>query len=178
MKKWRILLAILIVCVLGAFLYYGFIWPAPFSEHARAEIPLVSQDGVRFGSSGRAVSAAFGAPVETEKNSDTGRTWRTYRAVILGSSADIRCGFAAGRLVEMDIRWELASAEDAQILCKSVADMIQERCGRENGFWCEEAEEPNGDRSVKMGVDYGATGIYYTIELSDSTLSVTCFDQY
>ena len=178
MNKWKILLPVLTVCLLGVTLYRLFIWPAPFTDQMRAEIPLTAQDGVRFGSSARAVAAAYGKPVETEKDTDSGRTHRSYRADILDSSADIRCGFAAGRLVEMVIRWELASAEDAQILCKSVEDMIQERCGRENGFWCEEAEEPNGDRSVKMGIDYGATGIYYTIKLSDSTLSVTCFDQY
>lgn len=179
MKKWKILLAVLLVCVLGAVLYYCFIWPAPLSEQARADIPLVSQDGVRFGSSARKVAAAFGAPLETEKDSETSRTYRTYRADMLDRSADVRCGFAGWSLIEMDIRWELASPEEARALFGRVTDTIAERYRDDPEYFVRE-EEPYSDAELRvvMGLEYGATGIYYTIELADSTLSVRCFDFY
>ena len=179
MKKWKIILPVFLVCVLGAVLYYCFIWPAPLSEQARADIPLVSQDGVRFGSSARTVAAAFGAPLETEKDSETGRTYRTYRADMLDRSADVRCGFAGWSLIEMDIRWELASPEEARALFGRVTDTIAERYRDDPEYFVRE-EEPNTDAALRvvMGLEYGATGIYYTIELTDSTLSVKCFDFY
>ena len=181
MKKWKIILPVFLVCVLGAVLYYCFIWPAPFTDQMRAEIPLTAQDGVRFGSSARKVAAAYGAPVETEKNTDTGRTYRSYRADILDSSAEIDCGFITinGWLVEMDIRWELASPEEARALFGRVTDTIAERyLDDPNYFFREEEVYPDADLRVVMGLEYGATGIYYTIELTDSTLRVICFDQY
>ncbi len=180
MKKWKIILPVLIVCALGTVLYYCFMWSASPSEQAREDIPIVSQEGIRFGSPARKVDSAFGAPLETVKNvCDTADTLKTYRTVILGNSADVTCYFTVrNRLWDMDIRWELASAAEARALCQTVEDMITECYGRESGFWCEEAEEPNGDRSVTMGVEYGATGICFSIERTDATLSVSCLDQY
>ena len=147
----------------------------------RAEIPLTARDGVRFGSSARKVAAAYGEPLETEKNSETGRTWKTYRADILDSSAEIDCGFITinGWLVEMNIRWELASPEEARALFGRVTDTIAEWYRDDpEYFFREEEAYPDTDLRVVMGLEYGATGIYYTIELMDSTLSVRCFDFY
>ena len=167
-----LLLLLLVVCVCIFF----FIVKAP-----RIEIPFLAQGEVCFGSSSREIEKFLGAPIETEKHvCDTNQTAKYYRATILGNEADVTCHFSPiDQLVTLKIDWELDSEEKATELYSSVSNSISKRYSNDSGYYCYEDDNTAlDDNLLKMGVNFGATGIDYSLNLQGTLFSVVCTHLY
>lgn len=167
-KLWRALLAVCLIL---------FIACAFSVKRHYIEIPFIPQQGIGFGASSQKADAVFGAPTKTEKNvCDTGQTMRVYESFILDKNAVITCYFTPGnKLIEMDIRWETDSIEDAHRLMDGVTHTITDTYRDYEGFYNSEMRsDSSGVESIALGVDNGAAGFQYAVDRMDMTVNLQC----
>ena len=136
-------------------------------------IPLV--DGLSFGVSPQRTKALLGAPLETEENAyDTGKTAYTYQAEVLGQEAKVSCLFLDGKeLTDVQINWENCDDNLFQDICAALNDYYSQKA---NFFQRTEETDVRGSTCITMGIDNGATGIFYTITKTGKTVFLSCID--
>ena len=176
MKRYR-LAAIRGACVLiGVFVLLILFIACAFSVKGHyIEILFIPQQGFGFGASSQKADAVFGAPTKTEKNvCDTGQTMRVYESFILDKNAVITCYFTPGnKLIEMDIRWETDSIEDAHGLMDGITHIITDTSRDFEGFYKSETKsDSSGVASISLGVNSGATGLIYSVDRTDVAVNL------
>lgn len=166
MNKTRIIVlcvVILIFCL--GLLLFNVIFNKP--------IPIV--DGLSFGVSPRKTERLFGAYYEKQSNiGDTGKTDYVYKAELLGSDAIITCSFIEDKkLSDVNIQWD--NCEDA--LFQNVYSKLYSYYGKKEHFFVKtEEDDQKGNIRIKMGIDNGVTGVFFTLIKNGTSVMVYCVD--
>lgn len=114
--------------------------------------------------------------IEKDKNAaDTGCTAYSYKMEVLENDAKVTCFYS--RLLglrEADIIWSFDDHIERDIVLKRIKEKLENVYGLNEFYFFEENINEMGERTIRLGLDNGVTGIFYYIQTLDTKLIVVC----
>ena len=158
-----VLLGILFVCV------------SAFHLMSAKEIPFLN--GVRFGMSPKQAEKHLGECFEIYGEAEKGeKIARSYRTNVMGHDAYVICWFLDDKiLTELSVNW----SEQDTALFEQVYNCLYEYYSGHEDFFVKdtmESDELNG--RVSIGIDNGATGLFYSIQTAEDGLYILCVNNF
>ena len=143
-----------------------------FYTDSAAAIPLL--DGLRFGSTPKQVTRQLGESFEISHDAaGTGKTVYRYKTAVFGHEAVVTCYFLNNRrLTETSITWNTNNAD----LYNQIYTCLYDYYSGNKYFFEEDTQMIDTQSKIFMGLDRGATGLYYTIISTTEFLTVQCVD--
>ena len=148
------------------------------AEAGDRSVAVLGEYHVRFGDTPRAVERKIQHPcLKKERLSYSTETWCRYELDVLGAPAEMDCYYYNGRiLTQVDIRFPKAEGP-VDALFERAKAAIQKHYKDNELFFCEDiVYEKDGAYRQSLGVDDGAVGTLCTLDVRDSTLSISCID--
>ena len=164
MKKVSIIAIVALVVIIPLLIFV-------FSGKGNIPIPLV--EGLSWKSTPKQTAQLLGEPLEEWLDTNvTGKNIYVYRANVLGHEASVRVFFAKNKtLTDLYFTWENCDEDFSD----QVYECIYSYCSKDKNFYVEESDyPPNYEKNISMGINNGATGIYYSIEQEGTTVRVIC----
>lgn len=169
-RKTVILTGVIVLAVLLVFLLSSRIVTYVFNR-----IPLFPEEYVFYCMTPWEASLTFGPAQDlTQSVCDTPDTGYHYVCPVLGQEADVECFFTGdSHLHTVSVKWSLASAEEANALYEEVLSQIRGKHSSNDDFYEKSKPEPEGAaQTTSIGVNYGATGVSYSVSVEGCTVSV------
>lgn len=186
-SRRRTLIALLAVAVVAIVLLLSFIIISGYYNINRIPItpryavPFFEQDHVCFGDPPETVIPDVpGTSVQRRPLVVTNQTLYSYKTTVMGTEAQVCCFFLNDHSLT-SITFLFSEMEEAQT--KAVFDravqILQDEYRDDPKYSCGEliVRDENNYR-ISLGLNFGATGIFYTVDVSDNILSITCDDLY
>ena len=132
--------------------------------------PIPLAEGLHWGMSPLQTTRLLGDAYEISRNTgDTPNTCYHYRAIILEQEAEITCFFWKNiMLTQIHIRWDGNTSEIFTQAYNSLYSYYQS----DEDFYINTKD----DHQISMGIDNGATGLFYTIKKEDTSVTIVCVD--
>lgn len=182
----RVLIALLIFAVTAIILLMSYIVLSHYYNLRRIpvtqkyEIPFFKPDHVYFGDPPRkAIPNIAGETVErTDLSRITNKTVYSFDTVVLGTKAQTGCYFSDDSyLTEIHFVFPMMERKETRKLFDGVVAIIQNEYQNDPAFFCGEIEQTNENTyDISLGLNFGATGIFYTVSVEDNKLFITCID--
>ena len=159
MKKVSIIAIIVLVVVIPLLIFV-------FSGNGNIPIPLV--EGLSWKSTPKQTAQLLGEPVEEWLDSNvTGKNIYVYSANVLGHKASVEVFFLNDKEpTNIYFTWEHCDED----FFDQVYECIYSYCSNDKNFYIKEYNK----KDVLLGINNGATGIYYTIKQNGTTVEVIC----
>ena len=139
----------------------------------RKPIPILSQYSISFCDSPFVVQCKTDTPwSKSEESTVSPERFCDASLEILGQQADTTWVFHKDRLTELTMSFQLENAEEAAAFGDRIEQILTEEYSNQKHFFHEEDE----DGSVRIGLDYGATILEYTITCSGNTVRINCIN--
>ena len=171
MKKFFLVLFIVFlvfVDVVSSF-YSLFLWANALST-AEVRKPVAILEDVSFGATRFQALRTYGIPSRTEKHAEAATILYGYQTELNGFPSEITLGFVSERRF---LPYQLASVHI------TFPDLPKEKIPEVFQYYTEYFQKslPNANFSYEksqtnVSLDFGATGIYYTISIKDDTVEI------
>lgn len=146
-------------------------------------IPLFENDPVHFGDSPQTITQTIGRePFDREESTVSPETWEYYRVQILDTDAILSCTYwnswNLSQLTQVSFRLEADSPEQAEALFVQAQRMLEETYQNDAEYFIDEPETRDGVLRQSLGLNWGATGIFCSLELDGTTLRISVHHLY
>ena len=147
----------------------------------RYAVPFFEQDHVCFGDPPKKVIPDIpGTSVERRPLVVTDKTLYSYKTTVMGEESLVDCFFWNDRyLTSIDFLFFEMEEEQTKALFDHAVQILQDEYQDDPNYFCDDLiinDESN--YRIGLGLSFGATGIFYTVGVSDNILSITCDDLY
>lgn len=162
MQKKLLLWGILLICVIAVIVCF-------FVFKSRNDVAIL--DGIKYGMSPGEIERKLGHPTEKEFYEVDNSVSYYYSGVVNNEPASIYLhfyrSFLRWRLYDVRIVFESTPEMSAEEFSKAMVEKIRTAYAGEESYY----EDIEGTQA-KLGVNYGATGIFYTIEYSKDKATI------
>lgn len=149
----------------------------PYTARRPAEIPVLSEYGLRYGASPGAVSGRLGSSLGEREDLEGGVSVYACPAVVLGRPAELSLFFYRNRsLSSVDITIPTDSQEAADTLRAQAEARLREAYREYRNFLCGRVQDSADGKRQSLALDYGAAGVFYTMHSFPDRLSIRCED--
>ena len=147
----------------------------------RYAVPFFERDHVCFGDPPKKVIPDIpGTAVERRPLVVTNQTLYAYKTTVMGTEAQVCCFFLNDHsLTNLTFLFSEMEGEQTKALFDRAVQILQDEYRDDPNYFCGDLiihDESN--YRIDLGLNFGATGIFYTVDVSDNILSITCDDLY
>jgi len=149
----------------------------PYTARRPAEIPVLSEYGLRYGDSPGAAAGKLGLSLGEQEELEGGVSVYACPAVVLGRPAELSLYFYHNRsLSSVDITISADSPEAADALRAQAEDRLREAYREYGNFICGKVQDSADGKRQSLALDYGAEGVFYTMQSFPDRLTIRCED--
>ena len=181
MKRERLLriaaAAILVAAAVLWFLRDDLDSLLPYTARRPAEIPVLSEYGLCYGDSPGTAAGKLGSSLGEREDLEGGVSVYPCPAVVLDKHAELSLFFHHNRsLNSVDITINVDSPEAADALRLQAETRLREAYREYGNFICGKVQDSADGKRQSMALDYGAEGIFYTLQSFPDRLTIRCED--
>ena len=149
----------------------------PYTARRPAGIPVLSEYDLRYGDGPGAVSGKLGSSLGEREDLEGGVSVYACPAVVLDRPAELSLFFYHNRsLSSVDITINVDSPEAAEALRVQAEARLREAYREYGNFICGKVQNSADGKRQSLALDYGATGVFYTMHSFPDRLSIRCED--